>query len=44
MIADMITNKKLNPNVTELFSRDRKLSISIVFLHNDILAYQKKLD
>ena len=32
MIADMINNKKLNPVVTELFIRDRKLSISIVFI------------
>ena len=31
-IADMINNKKLNPIVTELFIRDRKLSISIVFI------------
>ena len=32
MIADMINNKKLNPVVTELFIRDRKLNISIVFI------------
>ena len=32
MIADMINNKKLNPIVTELFIRDRKLNISIVFI------------
>ena len=32
MIADMISNKKLNPIVTELFIRGRKLSISIVFI------------
>ena len=30
MIADMINNKKLNPMVTELFIRGRKLNISIV--------------
>ena len=29
MIADMINNKKLNPRVTELFIRGRKLYISI---------------
>ena len=28
----MINNKKLNPVVTELFIRDRKLNISIVFI------------
>ena len=32
MIADMINNRKLNPVVTELFVRDRKLNISIVFI------------
>ena len=31
MIAKMINNKKLNPVVTELFIRSRKLNISIVF-------------
>ena len=43
MIADMINNIKLNPVVTELFIRGRKRNISIVFLHNHILKYQKKL-
>ena len=32
IIADMINNKKLNPVVTELLIRSRKLSISIVFI------------
>ena len=32
MIADMINNKKLNPIVTGLFIRDRKLTTSIVFI------------
>ena len=32
MIADMISNNKLNPVVTELFIRCRKLNISIVFI------------
>ena len=32
MIANMINNKKLNPIVTELFLRGRKLDISIVFI------------
>ena len=31
MIADMLGNKKLNPIVTELFIRGRKLNISFVF-------------
>ena len=32
MIADMINNKKLNSIVTELFTRGRKLNISLVFI------------
>ena len=32
MIADMINNVKLNLVVTELFIRDRKLNIAIVFI------------
>ena len=32
MIADMINNNKLNPIVTELFIRGRKVHISIVFI------------
>ena len=32
IIADMINNNKLNPVVTELFIRGRKLNISIVFI------------
>ena len=32
MIADMINNNNLNPIVTELFIRSRKLNISIIFI------------
>ena len=32
MIADMLSNKKLNPIVTEVVIRGRKLNISIVFI------------
>ena len=32
MIADMNNNNNLNPIVTELFIRDRKLNISIIFI------------
>ena len=32
VIVDMINNNKLNPIVTELFIRNRKLNISIVFI------------
>ena len=44
MIVDMINNNKLNPIVTELFIRGRKLNISIVFLRNLILKFQKMCD
>ena len=33
MIAETINNKKLNSIVTELFIRDRKLNISLVFYY-----------
>ena len=32
MIPEMINNKRLNPVMTELFIRGRKLGISIVFI------------
>ena len=32
MIPDMVNNNKLNPIVTELFIRGRKINISIVFI------------
>ena len=41
MIADMINNKKLNPVVTELFIRGRKLNISIVFITQSYLKVPK---
>ena len=44
MISDMINNKKLNPVVTELFIRSRKLNISIVFITQTYLKCQKILD
>ena len=44
MIANMLSNKKLNPIVIQLFIRGRKLNISLVLLYNLILLYQKMLD
>ena len=41
MIGDMISNKKFNLIVTELFIRGRKLNIPIVLLHSLILLFQK---
>ena len=44
MIVDIISNKKLNPIITEHFIRGRQLNIYIAFIHNSISKYQKKLD
>ena len=44
MIADMVNNKKVNPVLTELFIRGRKLKIFIVFIAPSYLKDQKKLD
>ena len=41
MIADMLSNKKLNPVVTELFIRGRKLNISLVFVTRSYFALPK---
>ena len=43
MIADMLTNKKLNPIVTELFIRGRKLNISLVFITQSYFAVPKNI-
>ena len=44
MIADMINNKKLNSVVTELFIRDRKLNISLVFITQSYFKFRKDSD
>ena len=41
MIADMISNKKLNPIVTELFIRGGKLNISVVFITQSYFKVSK---
>ena len=43
MIADMLTNKKLNPIVTELFIRGRKLNISLAFITQSYFAVPKNI-
>ena len=43
MIADMVNNKKLNPVVTELFIRSRKLNISIVFITQSYFKVPKEV-
>ena len=43
MIADMLSSKKLNPVVTELFIRNRKLNISLVFITQYYFAVPKNI-
>ena len=43
MIADMLSNKKLNPIVTEVFIRGRKLNISLVFITHSCFAVPKNI-
>ena len=43
MTADMLSNKKLNPIVTELFIRGRKLNISIVLITQSYFAVPKNI-
>ena len=42
MIADMLSNKKLNPVVTELFIRARKLNIPLVFITQSYFCCAKR--
>ena len=44
IIADMVSNKRFNQIVTELFIRRRQLKISLVLLHKLFLLYQKIVD
>ena len=44
MIADMISNKKINSVVTEWFIRDRKLNISLVFITQSYFKVPKMVD
>ena len=43
MIADMLSNKKLNPIVTELFIRGRKRNISLVFTTQSYFAVPENI-
>ena len=43
MTADMLSNKKLNPIITELFIRGRKLNISLVFITQSSFAVPKNI-
>ena len=43
MIADMEPNKKVNPIVTKLFLKERKLNISLVFISQSFLKVPKTI-
>ena len=43
MIADMITIKKLNPIVIELFIKGRKLNISLAFITQSYFVVEKDI-
>ena len=43
MIADMLSNKKLDPIVNEFFIRSRKLNISLVFITQSYIAVPKNI-
>ena len=44
MFADMLSNKKLNPTVTELFIKGIILNTSLVFITQSYFAIPKILD
>ena len=43
MIVDMLNSKQCNPVVTELFIRDRKLNIFLVFITQSYFAVPKNI-
>ena len=43
MIADMLSNKKINPIVTELFITGRKLNNSLVFITQSYFAVPENI-
>ena len=43
MIANMLSNEKLNPIVNELFIRGRKLNVSLVFITQSYFAVPKNI-
>ena len=44
MIADIMTNKRFQAIIKELFIRCRKLNISLVFITQSYFLFQKMLD
>ena len=43
VIADKLRNKRLNPIVTEVFIRGRKLNVSLVFIKQSYFAVPKNI-
>ena len=43
MIADMVSNERLNGIITELLSTGRKLNISVIFITQSCFAVKKIL-
>ena len=43
MISDMLSNKKLNPMITELFIRERELNIYLVFITESYFAVLRNI-
>ena len=43
MITDMLSNKKLNPTVTELFIKGIRLNISLVFITQSYIAVPRSI-
>ena len=43
VIANMISNEKLNSIITELFIRGKKLNISIVFINKSLFEVPKEV-
>ena len=43
MTVGMLSNKRLNPIVTELFIRERKLNISLAFIRQSYFAAPKNI-
>ena len=44
MVVDMLTNKKPNPIITELFITGRKLNISFVFITQSYFSVPKNIE
>ena len=43
LIADMLSNKRLSPIITELFIRGRKMNIFLVFITQSYFAVPKNI-